>query len=75
MIYVQVKTGQKLHLAYEAGEGRDNLHLVEAGYLSPPICGRSMSGDYRMTINVPMANECKNCRRVVNARHEKEQDN
>lgn len=69
MIYAQVKGGQKLHLAYESGEGPDDQHLVKAGYIGDPICGRSARDGYRMVINVPLANECKNCRRVVNARH------
>lgn len=69
MIYAQVKRKQKFHLVYEAGEGPDDLHLVKAGFLSDPICGRPAQGGYRMTVNVPLANECKNCRRVVDARH------
>lgn len=69
MLYAQVKGGQKLHLVYEAGEGPDDLHQVKAGYLSNPICGRAAPDGYRMTINVPLANECKNCRRVVDARY------
>ena len=69
MIYAQVSRGQKLHLVYEAGEGADDLHLVKRGYLSNPICGRHAPNGYRMTINVPFASECKNCRRVFNARH------
>ena len=40
-----------------------------AEYLSNPICGRPAPNGYRMTINVPLANECKNCRRVLNAKH------
>lgn len=31
MIYAQIKSGQKLHLAYEAGEGPDSQHLVQRG--------------------------------------------
>jgi hypothetical protein len=69
MIYAQVKGGQKLHLAYEAGEGKDDLHLIKAGYISNPICGRPAPEGYRMTINVPLANACKRCRRVYAARH------
>jgi len=71
MIYAQVKGGQKLHLAYEAGEGKDDQHLIKAGYISNPICGRPAPDGYRMTINVPLANECKNCRRVYSARNAK----
>jgi len=70
MIYAQVKGGQKLHLAYVAGEGKDDLHLIKAGYISAPICGRSLpEGGYRMTINVPLANACKRCLRVHTSRH------
>lgn len=69
MIYAQVKGGQKLHLAYEAGEGRDNQHLVMAGYISNPICGIPAPDGYRMTINVPLANACKRCLRVYASRH------
>lgn len=29
MIYVQVKGGKKFHLAYEAGEGCDDMNLVK----------------------------------------------
>ena len=69
MIYAQVNGGQKLHLVYEAGESADNTSIVRAGYISNPICGRLAPNGYRMTINVPLANECKNCRRVVDRRH------
>jgi hypothetical protein len=69
MIYAQVKGGQKLHLAYQAGEGPDDQHLIKAGYLSDPICGRPALDGYRMTINMPLANACKNCMRVYAARH------
>ncbi|WP_333710331.1 hypothetical protein [Malikia spinosa] len=68
MIYAQVKGGQKLHLAYEAGEGRDDQHLIKAGYISDPICGRPAPEGYRMTINLPLANACKRCLRVYAAR-------
>jgi hypothetical protein len=68
MIYAQVKRGQKLHLVYEAGEGKDKLHSIEAGYVSSPLCGRPVPTGYRMTINVPLANACKNCLRVYRAR-------
>ena len=68
MIYAQVKGGQKLHLAYEAGEGKDG-HVVRDGYLSDPLCGRPAPDGYRMTINAPLANACKRCLRVYTARH------
>jgi hypothetical protein len=72
MRYMQIKSGQKLHLAYEAGEGKDKGHLIEANHISAPICGRGFdeNGNFRMTINVPLANSCKNCNRVYSARHQ-----
>ena len=71
MKYIQIKGGQKLHLAYEAGEGKTKENLVEANHISAPICGRGWdeNGNFRMTINVPLGNSCKNCNRVYNARH------
>lgn len=69
MIYAQVKGGQKLHLAYQAGEGVDDRNLVKAGHISAPICGRPLPEEgYRMTINLPLANACQNCQRVQRAR-------
>lgn len=69
MIYAQVNRGQRLHLAYEPGEGRDDQSLVRAGHLSAPLCGRKAPDGYRMTINVSLANACKRCLRVYSARH------
>ncbi len=68
---MQIESGQKLHLAYEAGEGKDKAHLIEANQISAPICGRGFnkSGNFRMTINVLLGNACKNCLRVYNARN------
>lgn len=40
MRYMQIKAGNKLHLAYEAGEGKDRENLIPAGHISAPICGR-----------------------------------
>ena len=68
MRYAQIKSGQRLHLVYEAGEGRDSKNLIQAGYISHPLCGRDVSSGYRMTINMPLANACKNCQRVYSAR-------
>lgn len=67
---MQIKSGQKLHLVYEAGEGKDKTSLVEYNHVSAPLCGRGFSenGGFRMTINVPLANACKNCKRVLAAR-------
>lgn len=70
MKYMQIKGGQKLHLVYEAGEGRSADKLIPAGHVSAPICGRGLreDGGFRMTIGVPLGNACKNCLRVFNAR-------
>jgi hypothetical protein len=64
MRYAQGKAGEKLHLVYEAGEGPDPQHLTPAGTVSQPICGKKVER-YRMTINVSLGEECKNCRRVL----------
>lgn len=68
---MQIKSGQKLHLVYEAGEGIDSQHLISAGRISAPICGRGFdkNGGFRMTINVPLGQACKNCIRVYNSRN------
>jgi hypothetical protein len=69
MIYAQIKSGQKLHLAYQAGEGKNDSEIVKAGYLSAPICGQAMNGaGYRMNINIPLGNACKRCLRIIRAR-------
>lgn len=67
MRYIQIKRGQKLHLAYEAGEGKEDASLIKAGHISAPICGRGFdeNGSFRMTINVPMGKACKNCLRAI----------
>jgi len=64
---MQIKGGQKLHLAYEAGEGKDDKHLVKVGHISAPICGRGFDkdGNFRMTINVPLGHACKKCLKVL----------
>jgi hypothetical protein len=67
MRYAQIKSGQKLHLVCEPGEVDPHGRVVRAGYLSHPLCGRPVRGEYRMTINVPLAHACKNCLRVRNA--------
>lgn len=64
MLYAQYKSGQKLHLVYEPGEGHSEV--VRSGFLSWPLCGRR-AGSYRMTINVPLAHACHNCQRVYKA--------
>jgi hypothetical protein len=69
MRYAQIRGGQKLHLVYEPGEGIDSAHLMAAGFLSDPLCGRTFDGNYRMTINMPLGAACKNCLRVWRRRH------
>jgi hypothetical protein len=70
MIYAQVKRGQRLHIAYEVGEGKDDASIVRAGYISAPLCGRTLPPEgYRMTINMPLRNACQACSRVWRVRH------
>ena len=52
--------------------GGQKLHIVEADrntetVARKAICGRNCSkrGNWRMTINMPLASLCKNCRRVA----------
>lgn len=63
MRYAQISRGGKLHLVYEAGEGKDPQNLTPAGKVSNPLCNQPFNGNYRMTINLPLANVCKNCLR------------
>lgn len=53
MTYAQIKSGQKLHVVFEA----------EDRY-SQPLCGRRAKS-YRMTSNVPFAHACQNCQRIL----------
>jgi hypothetical protein len=70
MRYAQITSGRKLHLVYEAGEGRDDASLVAVGCVSAPICATPrFKGKYRMTINVPLRHACKNCLRVWRSRY------
>ena len=70
MRYAQIKSGQKLHMVYEAGEGKDDASIVRAGHVSAPLCGcRTFDGSYRMTCNLPLAHACQNCRRVYRQRY------
>lgn len=64
MIYAQIKSGRKLHLACQPGEEWKG-EIVRANHLSKPLCGQPMTGNYRMSINVPLGNACKRCVRVV----------
>lgn len=67
MRYAQEKAGQRLHLVAEAGEEYRGK-IITRGKLSQPLCGRRVQ-DYRMDINMPLANACKNCLRVFWAHH------
>lgn len=58
MIFAQEKGGQKLHLVYE----------LPTGGVSQPICGRIVDR-YRMTINLPLGNACKNCMRRIKSKN------
>lgn len=64
MIYAQIKSGRKLHLACTAGD-EHNGEVVRAGYISRPLCGQHWDGRYRMTINVPLGNACRKCRAAL----------
>lgn len=68
---MQIKKGQKLHLVYEPGEGKDDQSIIKSGFISAPICGRGFdeNGNFRMTINIPLNNACKSCMRVYDSRH------
>ena len=71
MRYAQIRGGQKLHLVFEAGEGWDEQHLIHANCVSKPLCNTSnFKGNYRMTINLPLAHACKNCLRVYRGKRE-----
>ena len=54
MKYVLIKSGLKLHIAFEFTDYK----------MSPPICGVK-ANSYSMSINVPLARACKNCLRVT----------
>ena len=55
--YAQEYGGQKLHLVEEANS-------EEVAFKA--LCGRNPNkrGTWRMTINVPLGNACRNCLRV-----------
>ena len=64
--YAQIKAGQRLHIVREPGEEYQG-EVVRIGKLSQPLCWRRTNRyRYRMTINVPLANACKNCVRIDN---------
>lgn len=55
--YAQEHKGEKLHLVYDLANGN----------VTTPFCGKRIRG-WRMTINMPLGNACKNCLRVWRAR-------
>ncbi len=65
MIYAQIVRGGRMHLAAEAGEEDRHGNVVRKGYLSAPLCGQHMDGNYRMTCNLPLANLCRKCRKAA----------
>ena len=71
MTYAQIKSGHKMHLVYEPGEGPDDEHIIRTGRLSAPLCGAKVEDGYRMQCNVPLGNLCRNCRRIYAARYGK----
>jgi hypothetical protein len=64
MIYAQISYGNKMHIALEAGEVTRHGEYIHRGELSLPICGQPMTGNYRMTCNLPLASLCKKCRKL-----------
>jgi hypothetical protein len=64
MIYAQISSGNKMHIALEAGEVTRYGEFVRRGELSRPICGQQMTGNYRMTCNLPLGSLCKKCRKA-----------
>ena len=61
--FVQEYWGQKLHVA----KADANTQTVS----ERAICGRDCSrrGNWRMTINMPLGNLCKNCSRIARDVH------
>lgn len=57
MRYAQIKAGRKLHL----------IELYPDGGATIPLCGYQRFNSYRMTINMPLGNACKNCIRSYSA--------
>ncbi len=55
--YAQQYAGQRLHIV----EADANTKTVA----NTAICGRNCKQGWRITINVPLANLCKNCRRFA----------
>lgn len=63
MIWAQISSGRKLHLAGQPGDTVRG-EVVKTGFLSHPLCNQPMQGSYRMTCNLPLANGCKKCRAI-----------
>lgn len=63
MRYAQERSGQRLHLVREVDPDFNDGFRVE----DRALCGRCAPQGWRMTINVPLAMGCKNCRRVWQA--------
>ncbi len=59
--FAQEYSGQRLHFVDSFADGSVSLR---------GFCGRNPSrrGNWRMTINVPLAHACRNCLRVWRAR-------
>jgi hypothetical protein len=64
MIWAQISSGRKLHLAGQPGD-EVRGEVVRTGFLSHPLCNQPMTGSYRMTCNLPLGNGCKKCRRIA----------
>lgn len=68
MIWAQIRSGRKMHLAAQPGE-EVRGEVVRIGHLSRPLCNQPMSGNYRMTCNLPLGNGCKKCRKITRGTH------
>ena len=62
--YAQAEAGQQLHLVEE-------FALGSVGRIA--LCGRTPKKHWRMTINVPLGQACKNCLRKLDKRNEAKQ--
>jgi len=76
VIWAQIHSGGKLHLALEAGEEMPNGEVIRCGYASAPLCRTTaFKGSYRVrfkfnVFNVSFTHACKNCTRIERARRE-----
>jgi hypothetical protein len=64
MIWAQISSGRKMHLAGQPGD-EVRGEVIRTGCLSRPLCGQHMTGNYRMTCNLPLANACRKCRKAA----------